>query len=379
MRGSLFAVRSLSVYGVSFIRRLEAALQYACEASAAGIATTGNGFELFRVDGTVSPTAFQLAAPVFSGGFEYFLNYHAGAPNDFFLQSGVREEIWGHAALLTAGRTMTAACFRGLERTNDGQGEGQRGRAWVKYAGGNRDAGANTGIDMSQNFSCGSGGIDFVANEDVRLGVSGGYGNSSIDLTTPAGKAKLDGNQGVVEGYAAYARNNTFMNLSAGYSTTDWTFDGPVFAPKSATADGIIGSAQIGMRWPMGQWQLGVIGEVDYDGTSCGNSCLIAGVSEDARSWLGIATLRLDGSFSKGKIAPYIAISYSDDFGGGNKVSMGTAMVDADTQSNLLDAQAGLTAYVGERVALFGNVGWTDGLNSDVTGFNGQGGLKLYW
>ncbi len=345
-----------------------------------GIATTGNGFELFRVDGTVSSTAFQLAAPAFNGGFQYFLNYvPTSGPDSFFLRSGVREEIWGHAALLSAGRTMTDACFRGLERTNDGQSVGQHGRAWVKYAGGNRNTGADTGIDMNQDFSCGSGGIDFAANEDVRLGVSGGYGNSSVDLTTPAGMAKLDGNQGVVEGYAAYARNSVFMNLSAGYSTTDWTFDGPVFAPKSATANGMIGSAQVGMRWPLGQLQVGLIGEVDYDGTSCGNSCLIAGVNEDASSWLGKATLRVDGSFSNGKIAPYVAVAYVDDFAGGNKVSMGTAVVNADTQSNLLDAQAGVTAYVGERVALFGNVGWTDGLNSDVTGFNGQGGVKLYW
>ena len=90
-------------------------------------------------------------------------------------------------------------------------------------------------------------------------------------------------------------------------------------------------------------------------------------------------SLRLDGSFSKGKILPYIAVSYMDDFSGGNKVSMGTAAVDVDTGSNLFGAQAGVTAFVGDRVALFANVGLTRGLDTDVKGYDGQGGLKLYW
>ena len=76
---------------------------------------------------------------------------------------------------------------------------------------------------------------------------------------------------------------------------------------------------------------------------------------------------------------PYVALTYSDDLDGGNTVSMGTASVTADTASSLFGAKAGVTAYVGQRVALFADVGLTDGTNSDVRGYDGQGGLKLYW
>ena len=135
---------------------------------------------------------------------------------------------------------------------------------------------------------------------------------------------------------------------------------------------------QVGMRWALGaQWRIGLMGEIDYDGTSCGDSCLLAGVTENASEWHGGASLRLDGSFTSFK--PFVAISYSDDLDGGNEVSLGTASVVADTSASLFGARAGFDARVSDRVGVFLNAGMTEGLDSDVSGYDGQAGLKVYW
>ena len=343
-------------------------------------ATTGNGIELVRVGGTVGASQFALSHPVVQGGFQYLLAFVPSAgPDSFFLQSVVRDELWGHAALLSAGRTMTSGCFRGDERTSDSPTNAQRVRAWAKFTSGSEDTGADAGIDTSQDFSCGSGGIDFAGSDMVRLGISGGYGHSSVDVTTPAGPTSLDGDEGIVEGYVAYVRNNVFMNLSAGYATTDWTYDGVLTTGASATASGVVGSLQLGMHWPLGAMRLGVSAAVDYDGSSCGDSCLVAGTSEDVSPWLAKGSVRLDGALSGGRILPYVVVSYSDELGDGERVSLGTAVIKSQMASDLFGAQAGVTALVGERLAIFATAGLTEGLDRDVSGFNGQGGVKLYW
>ena len=57
---------------------------------------------------------------------------------------------------------------------------------------------------------------------------------------------------------------------------------------------------------------------------------------------------------------------------------LGSAVVNSDT-GLLFGAEAGVTALVGKNFALFANVGLTDGLDKSVTGYEGQGGVKLYW
>jgi outer membrane autotransporter protein len=197
-------------------------------------------------------------------------------------------------------------------------------------------------------------------------------------VTTPGGIAELDGDQTVIEGYASYQGERSFMNLTAGYATTDWSFGGPTFGARSATVDGLIGSLQVGMRWAMdAQWRIGLMGQINYDGTTCGSNCLLAGVTENASEWQGGLAVRVDGAFPVFK--PYFEVSYSDDFDGGNEVSLGGAVVAADTASSLLGARAGFDARVSDGVGLFANVGMTEGLDSDVSGYDGQAGLKVYW
>jgi hypothetical protein len=321
-----------------------------------------------------------LSGPVVQGAYQYFLNYlpnFSGTQDGFFLQSGVREELWGHAAALSAGRAMLSHCHRGDERGVE-QGQTGGGRGWVKHVTGNLETGADAGIETDQDYNCTVGGIDFASGNEVRLGVSGGFGDTSVDVTTPGGIAELDGDQTVIEGHASYQGARSFMNLTAGYATTDWSFDGATFAPRSATVDGFIGSLQIGMRWALGtDWRVGLSGEISYDGTSCDSDCFLAGVTEAASEWQGGVSLRVDGTNPSFK--PFFALSYSGDIDGGNEVSLGTARIVTETASNLFGARAGFDARVSGDIGIFANVGMTEGLDADVSGYDGQAGLKVFW
>ena len=121
----------------------------------------------------------------------------------------------------------------------------------------------------------------------------------------------------------------------------------------------------------MGNVRLGLMAEIAYDGATWSSTCLVAGVSEDTSQWRAKGSMRIDGMFSDGKILPYAAVSISDSLNGGNTVTLGTAVVTSDP-GTLFGAEAGLTAFVGQRTALFANVGITEGLQNDVTGCDGS-------
>jgi hypothetical protein len=53
--------------------------------------------------------------------------------------------------------------------------------------------------------------------------------------------------------------------------------------------------------------------------------------------------------------------------------------VAADTASSLLTARAGFDARLNEKVGLFIDAGMVEGLDNDVTGYDGQAGLRINW
>jgi autotransporter-associated beta strand protein len=350
--------------------------------SASPDATTGNGIELVRVAGATGAGQFVLPAPVILGPYQYVLNYvpnYSGALDGYFLKSQLGAEMYGEAAMFSAGQAMTSSCFRG---TDELVGDGTRdtkGRGWAKVTKGSRSTGADTGIDSDQEYSCGSGGIDLQVAGNVRMGVSGGYGNTDVDVTTLAGIGKLNGDGGMIQAFLGYAESQMFANLSVGYSNINWNFDGPLTPVTSATTGGVIGSLQAGMLWPMGDWRLGAMAELGYDGMTCSKGCLLAGTVEDIASWSGKATLRVDGKMAEGVLLPFVALSFSDSLDGTNTVRNGTAVITTDTNSSIFNAKAGITAMVGDNTAVFIDGGITEGLSNDVSGADGTAGVKIFW
>lgn len=350
--------------------------------SGAPAATTGNGVELVRVAGTTGAGQFALSAPVFAGAYEYTLNYlpnYSGGLDGYFLQSRIGEGLFGDAAMAVAGKSLISNCFRS---TDELLGDGERstmGRAWAKVSAGNTSTGADTGLETDQDYTCGSGGIDLRVADGFRVGVSGGYGNTDVDVTTLAGNGKLEGDGGMMSTFVGYASGNMFANVSLGYGNINWVYQGPVTAERTATTSGVIGAVQAGMLWPMGDWRLGATAELAYDGLECGNHCMVTGTQDDVANWTAKAGLRLDGTMHEGKILPFVSVAFSDSLDGTNSVSNGTAVLETEAQSSLLNARAGVTAMIAENTAVFLSGGITEGLSNDVSGAEGTIGAKLHW
>ena len=349
--------------------------------SDAPVVTTGNGIELVRVAGNVTESQFALAAPVTQGAIEYILVYmpdFAGSLDGFFLQSTTRSEFTGDAAMLAAGQAMTNACFRGGELIGD-HGKERAGRAWVTGTTGNRTTGVDTGIDSEQNFSCASGGVDGIARDNFRLGIAGGYGNTEVDIQTATGVASLEGEGEVIQAFGSYTHGPLFVDVSVGYGRVDWTYSRPASGGESSTTTrGAVGSLLAGVLWPMNQWRLGAMVELAYDDMTCANECLLAGTVADLNNWFVKGTMHLEGALEDGNILPFLEVSLLDGIDT-TSVRNGGTILDADTLSGLLQAKAGLTAYVGEKTALFANIGLVAGRDNYVTGVDGSGGVKIFW
>ncbi len=349
--------------------------------SSPAAATTGNGVELVRVVGVpASGAQFQLAAPVVQDAYQYILTYRpnfSGTDDGWFLVSTTGENMYGEAAMFTTGQAVIDACFRS-EDALAFDGNGHSGRGWARAKTGSVETGADTGLDSDMNYNCGSAGVDVRVAESVRLGVSAGYASTDTNVSTPTGIGDMNGDAMEAQVYASLHHGNFFANLSVGYVAMDFQFDGAASAIREGDVEGVIGGLQVGAQWMVGDmWQLGAIGEINYDGLDCDDQCLVAGTIADTTDWSGRGTLRLDGRLYDGQLLPYVALSYSDR--GELTVTNGSAAVTADTASSLLGAKLGATIMMDEQWALFVNGGLTEGLDNDVSGWDGTGGLKVTW
>ncbi len=346
--------------------------------SGAPQATTGNGIELVRVAAPVVGTQFQLAAPIFLGGYQYVLAYVPSAgPDSWYLRSQVGEGVFGAAAMFSAGQAMTGSCFGAGEELAFSDNS-QSKRVWAKGTMGSRETGADTGLTSEQDYACGSGGADLRAGDgDVRVGIMGGFGNTEVDVTTLAGIGKLEGDGTAVQLYAVYLHDKVYATMQLGYGSYDWTFDGPLTAPAAAETSGILGAFETGMRWPLSEaWRIGLSGGIAYDGMSCDSSCILTGLTDDPAEWSAKGALRLDGNM--GSWRTFAALGLSDRFGE-NNVTVGTATTTTDTDSAMLDLSAGLGVRLASNVEFFVGGHYGESMDKDVDQFDGNGGIKIAW
>ncbi len=349
--------------------------------STAPTATAGNGIELVRVGGTVAANAFTLAGPVIQGGFEYLLKYlpdYAATTDGFFLQSAARQELALNAAMLSAGRDTLRACAR----SSSGHPglDGAKGRAWAAGQVGNLDAKGSNALEIDADHDCHGGGADFALTPALQLGLSGGYGSTQADVTISQGRATLDGDGSVIEARAAYVAGGFYASASAGYASTDWDIVNAGGGRLQATVDGMVGSLETGYRIAFDEPStLSLSAGLNYDGSTCGDSCLLAGVSEDPSNWTAKVGARFDTSLNDGKIKPFLAIGLSDDLDHGQSVTLGNAVSVSDTASMLFDVGAGLDAQVASNVSIFAKGGYTRGFDTQAEGYQATAGSKVSW
>lgn len=348
-----------------------------------GGATTGNGIQLVRITGTNSGNDFYQATAITAGAYQYLLTYvpnYSGSDDGYFLQSAARDELFAHAAMLSAGQEIVRNCYHDGQRIPDSPKGATYGRAWVGYRQGSTDFGADTGIESNVDFSCTTGGMDWRMGNGWFGGISGGFGDTEGNILTPAGVGNYTGSGRAAEVFASFTSEALFINLSAGYNAMDYTFDGRYSAPIMADTAGLLARAETGVALDLDAIAVKLIGAVSYDGTSCDDSCLGVAVSEDTGLLEAKGTVRIDGVAHGGSVRPWIAASFSDVLSDGiNTVSMGAVSVSHDTSGQRLSLDAGLQAYLDQNFALYLDGGYQESLATDVTGYKAGIGLKMYW
>lgn len=354
----------------------------------AGQPTTGNGILMVNVEAghSVNANAFRQGYQITSGAYQYLIryveNYSGGGGDDgFFLQSFVRDEMYAQPAMLTAGQTLVSQCFRDGQRVPDSPKGASYGRAWVGYHQGSANFGADTGLSMDEDFSCSTGGMDWRMGYGWFGGISGGFGDATVNFTTDAGPAILDGSARLVELYASFTSSAFFVNLSAGYSDIDWSLDSAIGSGlKNASATGIVASAQAGVALSLAPIAVKVMGAINYDGTNCGDNCFGFTVAEESGLVEAVGTVRFDAVGWGGAIRPWASVSYADALDGGkNSATLGAVSVASEGHREMLMLDAGLQTYLDENFALFADGGYRESLAKDISGYKAGVGLKLYW
>jgi hypothetical protein len=350
--------------------------------STAPVATTGNGIELVRVGGTTAAGAFVLAGPVIQGGFQYLLNYlpnYSGANDGYFLQSTSIQEVSLGAALLGASRGANMACSK-RDRGHPGL-DGAKGRLWADASEDSLDSAAANGVDFDSDTNCTRAGLEAQAGGHLQIGLSGGLSSSSVDVNLPQGLARMDGDGVAINAHAAYVKGATFVEGQLGYASTDWSIVKAAGAGVgTATLDGLTGHVGAGYRTGLfGSVTATLSAALDYDGTSCGSGCLIAGATEELSNWSAGVHARFDAALSGGRIKPYAQVGVTTDLDGGSSVSFGGATTAVDAQSGLFHGDLGVEARVWGNLSLVAQGGLIEGLDSETTGRSGKIGAKLTW
>jgi outer membrane autotransporter protein len=141
---------------------------------------------------------------------------------------------------------------------------------------------------------------------------------------------------------------------------------------------GQVGQLDAGYRLKLGKaTALTLSGMLDYDGTSCGDGCLLAGATESISEWSAKVGLRFDTSLFSDNFRPFLGVSVSDDLGDGSSVTLMGATARSDAGSMVLDADFGFDALVGGGSSVFLNGRVTEGLDSDVDGYQAMGGVRV--
>jgi outer membrane autotransporter protein len=344
-------------------------------------ATTGNGYELVRVGGNVASNAFQLSGPVIHGGYEYLLHYlpnYAGTTDGFFLQSAPLQQTAINAAMLAIGRTSKGLCER--EDTSHPGLEGKRYRVSGDVRVGNYSAGEDTGMAFDADHYCLSASADAAVNRWFFLGMSGAWGNTDADAMLQQGKVSMTGTGGRYQAHAGLTLGDFYAVIAAGFAKTEWEAEMVGGGQLSADIKGGVGHLDAGYRLAFDrQTALTLSGRVDYDGTTCGDNCLIIGTVESITELSGRAGLRLDTSWWNGSFRPFVAVGVSDDFGDGTSVTMLGATASSDAMSMVLDADIGFNAKLDDGADVFVRGRMISGLDKEVDGYEAAGGVRLMW
>ncbi len=346
-------------------------------------ATSGQGIRLITVAGTSTADSFRLANRVVEGGFEYILERSAnlGGPGaTFFLRSVPREELVANTVALAVNRATLQALSFFDQGADAAEGLGTRLRAWITAHGQTTRAAGDAGARFNDDMIGVTAGVDTGFTSNIRVGIKGGWGENSVDLKMPQGNGKLDGTTYVAQLYAQFISGPLMLDASAGYASTDWDFRTVAGVRISESIDGIIAAIGAAYRFEFPEpVSLTVAANLLYDGTSCGDGCFLGGIQEKTSDWFGRLSAKLESKAFGDEFRPYLSVSLTDDFGGGQKALFGQGAAKVNAQGAVFGLNAGLNVAVAPNAAFFAEAGLTRSLEADVDGYRAQAGFRVTW
>ena len=304
--------------------------------------------------------------------------FGSGAVKVYGVRAFLQDETYGVAALAgtvdQANRDILGTYVDRLQADEGSQGSPIWGRFGV-----NRTE-VNEAVSSTQTLTFGQFGSDFVRFGNVRAGVIGSYGNSSSDVGTETGTAKLDGSLYSAGLHLNWTSGDAYVDAIGQYGWSDWTFN-PTAASK-LTVDGntAIAALEAGYGVNVDKLRFTPWAQMVYQTTSFGDveSAWVDEVGfQDGDSLMVRGGLRTEGRYEW--MQPYVDVAVAYDAFGDKTVVVDSFSFNNGWGGTQAEMRAGLKADVLEGLTLSTNVKGAYGLNGDLTAYQGTIGLVGRW
>jgi autotransporter-associated beta strand protein len=321
-------------------------------------AITLRGKALVEVDGTVASSAFALAGPVRKHGFEYSLQHvknFRGSTDGFFLKARPRNELLAFASLLSAARKLLAQC---------GSNHGFVEAVVPRFASDELTSNVDDSAHSTHNFSCDAETLSFADGSGISFGVRSGTGSSTGEISLAEAMGELQGDVQFVQAVANANYAGFELGVSAGYMSSEWTFDA-----MPAVAEGVIASVDISRRFDAGPFAILFSAGVDLDETECGTSCFVRGLERRGSGLEGRGEAQVAGSFFRGALTPYLSATYIEALGS-QAVVLEEAIVGSNRGAGRVDVALGANAWIDDGLKLTADVRYerdVGGMASETT------------
>ncbi|MEM5439960.1 autotransporter outer membrane beta-barrel domain-containing protein [Paraburkholderia diazotrophica] len=396
--------------------------------SGGGAQTTGDGIRVVHVGGTSSATAFQLAAPVQAGAYQYLL-YRGGSTdaNDWYLRSQLEAQSTSDSS-----GTVIAPAYRpavtgyvltpslnldygfsvlgtlhervgdiaALEGTQPGHSDG----VWGRVSGQNIDMNANHRFSSDAKTFFAQFGKDWTlarpeAGGSTHAGVMATFGTSSasfadsargVNPTLSTSTGTLTSQAQSFGGYwTRYFADHAYVDAVAQLTHYHNKYGDAYGVNATQNGFGAAGSLEVGKPWllgpttiaiePQAQLQYQYLHQNDFNDSV---SPVSGNTSNTLRGRLGFRLFRanLENDSRTSAATPYLTVNVLHDFFAPGATTVGSTAFAMEPAKTWYELGAGVTASLGRASELYMNVSYTGNLGGEYrrTIF-GQAGFRYSW
>lgn len=318
----------------------------------------------------------SIAVPMTGQNEEEF--FGSGPITVVGLRAIVQDETFGLAELAgsanQAYRDMLGsfADRRGFD-TEDMQG------GWARF--GTKYTDMDDVIQSTQTVSFGQVGIDLFKSNSLRVGVLGSFGQSSSDIDTDTGTARLKGDLWSAGAFATLTAGGAYLDAVVEYGSGKWTFSPTDASDLKVDGNTITTAIEGGYAFttdvvtirPWGQvvWQTASFDNVDSDWVDDVDF-------RDTDSLLLRGGVRAENQI--GGIGSYLGVGMAHDVDDDKTTVVDGYAVTAGMAATRLEVAAGFQAAFNPNATFFADFKGSYGVGEGTaTAYDGTAGLRAKW